>query len=463
MIVETGLIFEDGMSYVDILGEIRKKLEENDTAIKQRDKLKDGIKQFQKMKRKVVFDLDKAKQMERDLLRQFNVKLPEELRELHKRHQKHRRLLQQEQGVQRELEASLANFCPETTIGNLLEPRIARKMLEQKAEAELEKQLEAGNENFEYQDETLAEELSQLEELPSLDDLLKGVIKRIETASAKLHDELEQRGQLAEQLRQIAEDQTAIKTQRELAILDDKIRHAKLEWQTYSVCARMLDEIRSTYERDRQPRTLAEASELLKRLTDGKYHRIWTPLGEETLLVDDGNGQTFDVAWLSRGTREQLFIALRLALASAFAQHGSILPLILDDVLVNFDSQRAFAAAKVLLEFAKSGRQILLFTCHEHVCKMFQKLDVPVRILPAVDDPGKPTKVLLPRSILKRREAKRRREIQHLAEIRAKERIEQEINDREEQIRLDAVRKAEVQRLILQMQQQATAEKTVAP
>ncbi|MDR3196548.1 MAG: AAA family ATPase [Planctomycetaceae bacterium] len=461
MIADAGLSFADGVSYVGILNEIRKKLEANDTARQVRNQLKETLRQFRKTRKKAAADLHKAKQTETELLRQFGVKTPESLRELHRRHQKHRRLLQQEQGIQRELDAAIGNFCPESAIAGLLEPRVTRKLLELQAAAEEEsiRQQKSGDDAFEYQNETITEQLEHLEKLPDLDELLKDVTKRIETASAKLHDELEQRGQLSEQLKRIADDQTVTKKQRELAILDEKIRCAILDWQTYAVCARMLDEIRATYERERQPRTLAEASELLKRLTDGKYHRIWTPLGEETLMVDDAEGNTFDVAWLSRGTREQLFIALRLALASAFAQHGSILPLILDDVLVNFDSRRAFAAAKVLLEFAKSDRQIFLFTCHEHICRIFQKLDIPVRILPAVDDPGKPSKVLLPRSVLKRREEKRRREIERLAAEKARQKIEQEIADREEFIRLDALRKAEVQRLILQMQQQATAEK----
>ncbi|MDR2115221.1 MAG: AAA family ATPase [Planctomycetaceae bacterium] len=461
MIVDAGLSFADGVSYVDILNEIQKKLEANAAAQKIRRQLKETLRQFRKLRKKAVANLRKAKQTETELLRQFGVKTPEALRELHRRHQKHRRLLQQEQGIQRELDAAIGNFCSESAIGNLLEPRVTRKLLEQQvaAEEELILQQKSGGESFDYQNETIIEQLEHLEKLPALDELLKDVTKRIETASAKLHDELEQRGQLGEQLKRIADDQTAIKKQRELAVLDEKIRCAVLDWQTYAVCLRMLDEIRATYERERQPRTLAEASEILKRLTDGKYQRIWTPLGEETLMVDDAEGNTFDVVWLSRGTREQLFIALRLALASAFAQHGSILPLILDDVLVNFDSRRAFAAAKMLLEFAKSDRQIFLFTCHEHICRIFQKLDVPVRILPAVDDPGKPSKVLLPRSILKRREEKRRREIERLAAEKARQKIEQEIADREEFIRLDALRKAEVQRLILQMQQQATAEK----
>jgi hypothetical protein len=150
-----------------------------------------------------------------------------------------------------------------------------------------------------------------------------------------------------------------------------------------------------------------------------------------------------------------------LALASEFARHGSVLPLILDDVLVNFDSSRAWAAIQVLQEVAASGRQIFLFTCHEHICRMFQKMDIPVRILPPVEDPGKRMRVLLPRSVVERRQRRRRRQQQRLEAERTQQRLTEELATREESIRLDAIRRAEVQRLVLQMQQQATAEKAV--
>jgi len=458
LVADIDLPVSDGASYVDILGEIRKKLDENNIAVTKREKLVRGIKEFRKMRRKVVADLQKAKQQETDLLRQFGVKTPEELRALHQRHQKHRRLLVQEQGIQRELEAAIGNFCSEATIGTLLEPRITRKVLEQKLEAE--RQVAEGD-GVEFEDEMLSAELTKLAPLPEIDVLLKEVIKRIETLSAKLSEELQNRGKLTEQLQRVAEDQTTTQKQRELAIINEKIRQAQSEWQVYAVCARMLDEIRSTYERDRQPRTLAEASELLKQLTDERYHRIWTPLGEETLLVDDRDGHTFDVSWLSRGAREQLFIALRLALASEFARHGSVLPLILDDVLVNFDSRRAWSAIQVLQDVAVagSGRQIFLFTCHEHVCRMFQKMDIPVRILPPVERPDAKMRVLQPRSVIERRRKRRLRYQQRLEADRASRRIADELAMREESIRLDAIRRAEVQRLVIQMQQQATAEK----
>src|SRR5208283_4624832 len=85
---------------------------------------------------------------------------------------------------------------------------------------------------------------------------------------------------------------------------------------------------------------------------------------------------------LSRGAREQLFLSLRLALAAYFARHGAPLPLILDDVLVNFDIERAKAAAQVLRDFAAQGHQMLVFTCHEHIAKLFRGMKAPVNELP---------------------------------------------------------------------------------
>jgi uncharacterized protein YhaN len=431
--LDAGIDISNETSYSDLFAKFRQLLAKNSEALKKRsDIIRKIKKQLRPMQKQVSVSVQKAKQSLHDLLRRFDVQTPDELKALHLRYKEYRKLQQQEQQTQRELDAAIGGFCSETEIGVIIS---ANGDINSNAASAAAKDL--------------------------LTEKLNDAVRNIDSVSATLRGELENRGQLTLQMQQIAEDKTVIRKQRELAIVDEKIRQAKREWQVYAVCTRMLDEIRASYERDRQPRTLAEASEVLKRLTDGKYQRIWTPLGEETLLLDDNSGHTFNITQLSRGTREQLFIALRLALASEFARHGSILPLILDDVLVNFDSQRALAAAKLLLEVADTQRQILLFTCHEHICRMFQRLDVPVRILPETAASEKTIRVLLPASVLERRRKRRLRQERRLQKEQDEQRLTAELAAREETIRLDAVRKAEVQRLIMQMQQQATADKAV--
>ncbi|MDR2345016.1 MAG: AAA family ATPase [Planctomycetaceae bacterium] len=498
IINELGLNFDDGISYIDILRNIKSMLDTNNIAIKNREKLKLDLRPLKKKRRETISNLRESKLAVSDLIRQCRVKNTDEIRKLHKLHQTRRKLVYQEQCLQREIDAAIGNFCSENVIGDILEPRIAKNLRDKIVQAEIKK--DAGieivdnnlennktnnNDNdYDYDNDTEIKisdiknvdeinysnigsgeiaigEKTDEEKLLTIDQLLLLVSDRIEGQAAKLRGEIEARGKLLEQLKLLAEDQTFYLKRRELAVIDERIQMIKKDWQAYSVCCLMLDLIRESYERERQPKTLAEASELLKKLTEGKYVRIWVPLGERTLMIDDALGNTCDIGWISRGTRELLFIALRLALATAFAQHGSVMPIILDDVLVNFDTKRAKAMAKLLIEYANSGRQIFIFTCHEHVCRIFQNLDIAVRILPPAENPTIAEKVLLPKSILKERELNRRLEIQRMAKIQLEEKIQKELAKREDQIRIEEARKAEVQRMILQMQQQATAAITV--
>ena len=159
-------------------------------------------------------------------------------------------------------------------------------------------------------------------------------------------------------------------------------------WRERAAVSLFLERIREEYEQNRQPETLREASEYMSQLTGGKYTRIWTPLAHDILFVDTADGQSLSVQVLSRGTREQLFVSLRLALVAAYGRRGIHLPMILDDVFVNFDAGRTRTACAVLRDFAKQGHQLLVFTCHEHVWRMFQeiKVDCPPNSEPAWRD-----------------------------------------------------------------------------
>jgi hypothetical protein len=211
----------------------------------------------------------------------------------------------------------------------------------------------------------------------------------------QLRERFEQRGQLAQQLQSLAEDRRLPQKQIELAILERRREEALRRWQVLAVTSRCLDCVRESYEQHRQPETLQEASRYLEQLTGGRYRRVWTPLGEPVLRVDDDT-RAHPVEQLSRGTREQLFLALRMALAHGYARRGAPLPMILDDVLVNFDSQRAKAAAAVLRDFAAAGQQVLVFTCHEHIFKLFKSLRVASVCLPDNAEPLRAPIVLEP-------------------------------------------------------------------
>ena len=194
---------------------------------------------------------------------------------------------------------------------------------------------------------------------------------------------LDQLGGVKHDIALIEDDDSATRLRFDLARCEDDIRSASEEWFGLELSSQIVDGMRSRYERTCQPRALIEASKFLDRLTQGRYHNIWTPLGEKSLLVDDRQGRSIPVELLSSGTREQLFLAIRLAVVQDLGRQGIRLPMILDDVFVNFDQQRAAIAAKVLMDFAADGHQLLLFTCHQHLADAFQELGVPPTRLPA--------------------------------------------------------------------------------
>lgn len=193
---------------------------------------------------------------------------------------------------------------------------------------------------------------------------------------------VERRGEMNEQLKTLVENRQLGHLRVELGIVEKRLQDALDRWRVLTTCGMMLAAVREYYEREHQPQALRDASVYLQRLTGGRYTRVWTPLGQHCLNVDDAQGTSLGVELLSSGAREQLFLALRLALVAAYARRGVVLPLVLDDVLVNFDVVRAKAAAMVLRDFARQGCQVLVFTCHEHISKLFKNIKADVRQLP---------------------------------------------------------------------------------
>lgn len=75
---------------------------------------------------------------------------------------------------------------------------------------------------------------------------------------------------------------------------------------------------------------------------------------------------------MSRGTREQLYLAMRFGLIEEYESRAEPLPVIMDDVFVNFDDDRKPRVVEILSEFAKD-RQVLLLTCHRHSLEWYEK------------------------------------------------------------------------------------------
>ncbi|MDA0588932.1 MAG: AAA family ATPase [Planctomycetota bacterium] len=206
--------------------------------------------------------------------------------------------------------------------------------------------------------------------------------QELDDLSLDVEEAFEKLGRIKEELHALENDRRPAELRFEREQIVSQIRDLAEEWFALEWSARTLDELRFEFEKSHQPPILNRAKEYLNRLSGGRYTNIWTPLGQRTLCVDDTDGNTLMVEYLSGGTREQLFLAIRLALIEHFSSQGVELPVVLDDILVNFDHERTQAALGELLRHTSENQQILFFTCHKHLAEMFRQRGVSTVRLP---------------------------------------------------------------------------------
>ena len=87
--------------------------------------------------------------------------------------------------------------------------------------------------------------------------------------------------------------------------------------------------------------------------------------------IDDPSGtpETLKTQALSEGTRDQLYLALRMAAIDIHLEHHAPMPLILDDVLMTFDDTRSKAFFQLTKDLSQKT-QVIVFTHHQHTARM---------------------------------------------------------------------------------------------
>lgn len=134
----------------------------------------------------------------------------------------------------------------------------------------------------------------------------------------------------------------------------------------------ILERTLKLYELEKQPKVLERTSEIFGSIAGEGFKRVVFPLDGDGIRVERSNGAMTDEELLSRGTLEQLYLSLRLAHLDVYHRERPSIPILMDDVLVNFDPKRAKRTAEVLAEFSDDrGIQILFFTCHPHTAGLF--------------------------------------------------------------------------------------------
>jgi uncharacterized protein YhaN len=174
---------------------------------------------------------------------------------------------------------------------------------------------------------------------------------------------------LAHDVERLRGAETADSVEGEILIVEEELAEVRRERDRRWLLARVVREAERRFREEHQPDIVREAGRHLETITGGRYRRILVGDGEEGSFLLHGPGYPAPVRVghpISTGTREQLYLALRLAIVDHLDRGGERLPLFMDEAFVNWDPERLGRGLDVLRSVAES-RQVFLFTCHLEV------------------------------------------------------------------------------------------------
>lgn len=130
------------------------------------------------------------------------------------------------------------------------------------------------------------------------------------------------------------------------------------------------------YREMNQSPILISAGQIFAKVTLNKYHDVTVDYNEkdEPILVGiREDGERVSIEGMSDGTKDQLYLALRLASIEKYVQENEPIPFIVDDILIHFDDERAKETLKVLLELSKKT-QVIFFTHHSRLIELMKDI-----------------------------------------------------------------------------------------
>lgn len=152
-------------------------------------------------------------------------------------------------------------------------------------------------------------------------------------------------------------------------------------WSALALGQSILTRARERFEKEHGSKILEHVVETFEHVTDGRYVDIRPDFENPTeLRVIERDGTAKQVDQLSTGTREQLYLAIRLGYLAEYSEKQEPLPMVMDDVLVNFDEGRARRTLETLQK-ASDHIQILLFTCHQRTVELCRDVAAEARIV----------------------------------------------------------------------------------
>ncbi|WP_338661302.1 AAA family ATPase [Pararoseomonas sp. SCSIO 73927] len=206
-------------------------------------------------------------------------------------------------------------------------------------------------------------------------DDLEGALREAEEAqrghAAAAQEQVAIVTTLEVELRQLAGDEAALRAAANEASAAGQIGQTLEDALVMQVAAGLLEAALGAVQDGGDDALLRRIGETFSELTNGTYSGVASREDDRgtarlVLRMRDFPEEEVEVDQLSEGTRDQLFLALRLVAIADEAASGTVLPFIGDDILQSHDDRRAAAAFRALLRLSETT-QVILLTHHEHL------------------------------------------------------------------------------------------------
>jgi uncharacterized protein YhaN len=217
---------------------------------------------------------------------------------------------------------------------------------------------------------------------PALDRELTGLQARFDDLDRRTQDLFAQYSKATDEVAAVGGDGEAARldAQRRIVLLDiedSALRYLKLRTGIIAAEHALL-----AYRQQHRSSMMARASDAFEMISRRAYRGLVSQPkrdGGEELIALSADGSSKLAKCLSKGTRFQLYLALRVAGYHEFAATRDTVPFIADDIMETFDDFRAEEALRVFADMASSG-QVIYLTHHRHLCEIAGRICPGVRV-----------------------------------------------------------------------------------
>ena len=233
---------------------------------------------------------------------------------------------------------------------------------------------------------------TDLQEIPaesSLSDSQQQTKTTVENLEVSLDQKRDELAKINANLENLEASESYSSLMHQMEMEKEELNHLAKKWAVLKTAKEMLLETKRNYRDKYLHKVMEKTTDYFTRLTKGRYIKVFAPDKDNSFYALARDHARYHVNELSRGTIDQLYVSLRLAISDIMSNEYKI-PFIIDDAFIHFDGVRTQRVMEVLYDISGT-QQIIVFTCKKEIIN--QVPDAFVIHLEKSDEKGRVTEI----------------------------------------------------------------------